>query len=541
VSLAKDMSTLAERAAPKPQLVDHSVCTARLIPGRVARTNSDRKGPQSVRVDGAPRSLQQDFSLEELDANSHLGDFVLPSPFAGESLGAALFRDYALILLCWAIAFAVTSILERGPGMVHSLPRTFVSSGEAGAALLFAVIGTLMGFSEGLYVPESVRRVPPTVVLAKTIAWTTLLQGVVLALIAKDELLSGSLVLAAGLSYSSLAGWRTWREHQRRANTTDQHNVLIVGAGRAGREVARFFAQHPELGRTVRGFLDHVEGPSFAVLGPPEKLAAIARAEFADEIIVALPRDTQLAQRVIREARQHNLDVKAVPELFGCEVWEPRLEYAGRIPLITLHRESFPATTLLLKRSLDVVVSALALVLAAPLLLLLAMLVRLDSEGPVLYSAPRIGKRGRPFLCHKFRTMVANAGELKDHLRARNEREGPCFKIVDDPRITRVGRFLRRYSLDELPQLWNVLRGEMSLVGPRPHAVDDFSRYALEHFRRLDVTPGITGLWQVTARRSPSFHVHLALDLEYIEKWSLWMDIRILAKTLTVVFQGTGA
>jgi exopolysaccharide biosynthesis polyprenyl glycosylphosphotransferase len=541
VSLAKDMSTLAERAAPNPQFVDHAVSTARLIPGRVAPTGCDRKGPQSVRADGLVRPLPQDLSHQELDVNSHLGDFVLPSPFAGESLGPALLADYALILLCWMVSFTLESIAQHGPGSVRSLPGTFFSSGEAGAVLLFAVIATLIGFSEGLYVPDSIRRVPSTVVLAKTIAWTTLLQGVVLALIDKDELLSGSLVAAAGLSFSALAGYRTWRQHRRTIRAADQHNVLIVGAGKAGREVARFFAQHPEQGRTVRGFLDKVEGPSFGVLGPPEELAAIARAEFADEIIVALPRDTQLAQRVIREAREQNLDVKAIPELFGCKVWEPRLEYAGRIPLITLHRVSLPATTLLLKRSLDVIVSSVVLALAWPFLLVIAVLVRLDSEGPVLYSAPRVGKRGRLFLCHKFRTMVANAAELKDHLRARNEREGPWFKIAGDPRITRLGRFLRRYSLDELPQLWNVLKGEMSLVGPRPHAVDDFSRYALEHFRRLDVTPGITGLWQVTARRSPSFHVNLALDLEYIEKWSLWMDIRILAKTLTVVFQGTGA
>jgi lipopolysaccharide/colanic/teichoic acid biosynthesis glycosyltransferase len=137
--------------------------------------------------------------------------------------------------------------------------------------------------------------------------------------------------------------------------------------------------------------------------------------------------------------------------------------------------------------------------------------------------------------------MMVNAADLKEQLRARNQREGPCFKIADDPRITRVGGWLRRYSLDELPQLWNVLKGEMSLVGPRPHPLDDFARYALEHLRRLDVTPGITGLWQIKARRNPSFETNLALDLEYIEHWSLWMDVQILFKTIAVVFQGTGA
>ena len=136
--------------------------------------------------------------------------------------------------------------------------------------------------------------------------------------------------------------------------------------------------------------------------------------------------------------------------------------------------------------------------------------------------------------------MVTDADVRKELLRARNERHGACFKIANDPRITRVGRFLRRYSLDELPQLWNVLCGDMSLVGPRPHPLDDFEQYDLEDLRRLEVTPGITGLWQVTARRDPSFERNVALDVEYIKHWNLWMDLRILCKTVSVVLQGSG-
>ena len=474
-----------------------------------------------------------------MELDRRLGGFLLPAPIGGERLGIALPADYVLILSCWVVTFAAEWILAHGTKSLGALPGAFLRTGKAGSALLFAVIATLLGFSEGLYAHDSMRRVTKRVVLAKTLAWTALLQGFVSFLIAKDELLSVSLPVAAALSFGALAGWRSWRV-RREARAGRRRNVLIVGADRAGREVARFFTQHPELGRLVLGFLDSSEEPSFGVLGPPERLAAIARAEFADEIIVALPRDSQLAQRVIAEAREHNLDVKAVPDLFGCQAWEPWMEYAGKVPLITLHREPFPAASLLLKRSLDVVLSACALALVSPLLAIIAALIRFDSEGPVIYTAPRVGKRGQRFPCHKFRTMVVNAAELKNRLRAQNEREGPCFKVARDPRITRVGRFLRRYSLDELPQLWNVLKGEMSLVGPRPHTIDDFSRYALEYFRRLDVTPGITGLWQVTARRSPSFRIHLALDLEYIEKWSLWMDLRILAKTVAVVLLGTG-
>jgi lipopolysaccharide/colanic/teichoic acid biosynthesis glycosyltransferase len=158
----------------------------------------------------------------------------------------------------------------------------------------------------------------------------------------------------------------------------------------------------------------------------------------------------------------------------------------------------------------------------------------------VFYRSRRVGRKAREFTCYKFRTMVADAEARKDDVRHLNERHGPFFKISNDPRLTRFGKFLRRYSLDELPQLWNVLQGQMSLVGPRPHPVDDYRQYTLDCLRRLDVTPGLTGLWQVSARRDPSFERNLALDLEYIETWNLWLDLKILLRTAGVVAKGEG-
>jgi lipopolysaccharide/colanic/teichoic acid biosynthesis glycosyltransferase len=195
---------------------------------------------------------------------------------------------------------------------------------------------------------------------------------------------------------------------------------------------------------------------------------------------------------------------------------------------------------LALKRMLDVSVASAVLMALAPVLAIIAVLIKFDSSGPVFYAALRAGRKARPFRCYKLRTMVRDADALKNGLRTCNQHSGPFFKIANDPRITRVGRFLRRYSLDELPQLWNVLRGEMSLVGPRPHPMDDFARYEIEHLSRLDVTPGITGLWQVTARRDPSFQRGMELDLEYIRTRNLEMDLRILFKTMAVVADGSG-
>jgi exopolysaccharide biosynthesis polyprenyl glycosylphosphotransferase len=193
-----------------------------------------------------------------------------------------------------------------------------------------------------------------------------------------------------------------------------------------------------------------------------------------------------------------------------------------------------------LKRMLDVVLSALALILLSPVMLAVAIAVKLDSHGPILYFSERIGKKGRVFRCTKFRTMVRDAEIRRADVMHMNERDGVLFKISNDPRITGVGRFLRKYSLDELPQFWNVLRGDMSIVGPRPPLASEVREYKLSHLRRLDVTPGITGLWQVQARQDPSFDSYISLDVTYIENWSIWLDFKILARTVGVVLAGTG-
>jgi lipopolysaccharide/colanic/teichoic acid biosynthesis glycosyltransferase len=165
----------------------------------------------------------------------------------------------------------------------------------------------------------------------------------------------------------------------------------------------------------------------------------------------------------------------------------------------------------------------------------------MDSRGPIFYLSERVGKKGRVFRCCKFRTMVRDAEKRRSEMMHMNERDGVLFKISNDPRITQLGCFLRKYSLDELPQFFNVLVGDMSIVGPRPPLASEVKEYKLSHLRRLDVTPGITGLWQVQARQDPSFDSYVSLDVTYIEQWSLWLDLKIIARTVGVVFSGTGS
>jgi exopolysaccharide biosynthesis polyprenyl glycosylphosphotransferase len=324
-------------------------------------------------------------------------------------------------------------------------------------------------------------------------------------------------------------------------------NILIVGTGRVGQAMRHHLDSIRHLGYKFKGYV-HIPGvdsedPAVAgdVLGSFDQVLQLARQHFVDEIFLSAPCDARAVTRMVAQAREAGVDVRVVPELYDGLAWNSPIEYIGQFPTIPLHRGKTPVIGLFLKRCLDVLLSLLALLVLAPVLAGLAVAVKLDSEGPIFYCSDRIGKKGRVFRCIKFRTMVADAERRRAEILHRNERDGVLFKVSDDPRITRLGRWLRKYSLDELPQFLNVLRGDMSMVGPRPPLAGEVKRYELSHLRRLDVVPGMTGLWQVQARQDPSFDSYISLDTAYIENWSIWLDLKILVRTLGVVAGGTGS
>jgi exopolysaccharide biosynthesis polyprenyl glycosylphosphotransferase len=338
-----------------------------------------------------------------------------------------------------------------------------------------------------------------------------------------------------------------WREvvYSRYREGLETRNVLIVGAGRVAHALRNHLESLSHLGFRFKGFValtEHeAESGDADIIGDVRNCLPLARSLFVDEIFFSVPAEKKLVIGVVEEARAIGIDVRVVPDLYDGLAWNAPVEYIGQFPTIPLHRRDLPIGAFLLKRALDVTGAALALLLGWPIMLALFAAIKLDSRGPVFYRAQRTGRKGRTFTCYKFRTMCADADKLKDKLKDQNERDGILFKIANDPRVTRVGRVLRKYSLDELPQFYNVLRGDMSLVGPRPPLASEVEQYDLAHLRRLDVLPGMTGLWQVEARQDPSFDSYISLDTAYVENWSLWLDMKILARTVGVVLSGTGS
>jgi exopolysaccharide biosynthesis polyprenyl glycosylphosphotransferase len=323
--------------------------------------------------------------------------------------------------------------------------------------------------------------------------------------------------------------------------------LLVVGSGRLSKLIMQNLAANPSLGYSIVGFLhDMSEPPSdfgrFKMLGTLEDLNTVIRSMQIDEVIIALP--SNLHQQVIRTVRlceRLGTSFKLVPDLYELSLSRIDMEAVEGVPLIGIRQGSINRIRGIVTRVVDVIVSVILLLVGLPLWLFIALAIRIDSSGEVIYKQTRIGQNGKPFKVFKFRTMYKNADQVLAKLMERNEAQGPLFKIRDDPRITRVGKFLRRTSLDEFPQLINVIKGEMSLVGPRPPLPQEVAQYEEWQKGRLAVKPGMTGLWQVRGRSEISFDEGVLMDLYYIENWSLRLYFQTLLRTIPAVLFRRGA
>lgn len=329
--------------------------------------------------------------------------------------------------------------------------------------------------------------------------------------------------------------------------------LLVIGANPRAFEVAERIEKKPELGYKIVGFVAESENiqsqwqPSehrdWKVLGLLENLRIILTEERVDEIIVCLPLDARFSDitMIVQHARDLGVVVRLMPNFAdGTLLKNMYVEEFEEDYVVTLFRERL-LMQLLAKRLIDTFVSLAVLIILLPLMLTVAVLIKLTSPGPVFFSQYRVGMNQRQFRLYKFRSMVVDAEARKVELQHLNQRDGPAFKMDNDPRMTKIGRFIRRLSIDELPQLFNVLSGEMSLVGPRPPLPDEVKRYEWLFRKRLSVKPGITCIWQISGRNTVSFEDWMEMDHEYIENWSLVLDLKILVKTVPAVLFGSGA
>jgi exopolysaccharide biosynthesis polyprenyl glycosylphosphotransferase len=355
------------------------------------------------------------------------------------------------------------------------------------------------------------------------------------------------LILFVALDLFFLLGWRLWSRLVFRFGRLPavEKRVLIIGAGRVGRRVGKMISGNEWMGLHLTGYLDDTQNGQrerMPVLGCVAEARKIVEGKQIDDVVIALPqRAYGQVNKLVVDLHDLPVNVRVVPDYFSLALYRASVEDFGGLPMINLRDPALNEVQRLVKRLFDLLVGGVTFIVALPLLGLTALAIKLDSSGPVFFRQQRVGENGRIFPMYKFRSMVVGAEKMQHKVNGEDANGNLIHKSEDDPRVTRIGRFLRRTSLDELPQLINVLKGDMSLVGPRPELPWLVGQYELWQRKRFAVPQGMTGWWQVNGRSDKPLHLHTEDDLYYIQNYSLWMDIYILLKTPWVVLRGKGA
>jgi exopolysaccharide biosynthesis polyprenyl glycosylphosphotransferase len=458
--------------------------------------------------------------------------------------------DALLILLAFAGAYYVRYQLQWFLGVDPAFQLDLVDYAPF-AITLVALVLLAFRFS-GVYPYRYGRSLVEEVYAIGAATTLGVVVLIVVSLAFRQVLYSRLIYLYTALLVTLLLGGNRlliqWARRYLRQHGVGVKQVLLVGLGEVGRMIMRTVAARPDLGYQLVGFVDDnpVKGNTdigpFKALGAVDNLEQLVATQSIDTVIICLTwQSHRTIQRLLRLCEQYGVRAQIVPDFFQLTKDQLHVEVINGIPLISTRLISIQGWNLIVKRVADWLLGLCGALVALPLMALIALAIHLDSPGPIIYTQRRIGKNGKPFACYKFRSMVDGADELRENLANLNEASGPLFKVRDDPRRTRVGRILRRFSLDELPQLYNVLRGEMSLVGPRPNLPHEVEQYEEWHKKRLSASPGITGLWQISGRSDLTFDEMVLLDIYYVENWSLALDFGILLRSLPAVLWGRGA
>ena len=456
--------------------------------------------------------------------------------------------DAMLLVLALFIAFGVRSLA----------PLPFLTDGlsiDLGTHIWLLTVGIpvylFLAWGQRLYEPGAMRGKASTVAaLLWAFGYLTGFLGLAIFIFQVKTFSRAIFFLFLAFGFLLLAATRltlVWLSKRMGRDVADMRNVLIVGTGPEAAEVRAKLAVHEELGMRVVG---HLPGPNPApmaidetlLLGTLSDLKQLVEDRVVDDVIFAIPVVESLScEREIGWCEEVGVTVHLRADLVRTLFARMYPTDLDGTPMLTVSATPRQPVALLGKRVIDLVGAAVALVVLSPVCLIATILVKTTSKGPVFFAQERSGLNGRTFKLYKFRSMYRDAEARRASLASRNEMSGPVFKIKDDPRITPVGKWMRRFSVDELPQLWNVLAGDMSLVGPRPPIPDEVKKYERWQRRRLSMKPGITCLWQVSGRNAIDFEDWMRLDLAYIDTWSLRLDVQILLRTVPVVLTARGA
>jgi len=415
--------------------------------------------------------------------------------------------------------------------------------------LFWIVITLFVNNSYGLY--QTKREIFETVEVwkvLKSVVLSALIMIVAIFVIKLSGFPRSIIFLGMAMAFLFLSFWRILKRIFVEYLVTQGYNnfnILIVGAGKIGIALTEEIKKKPALGFNIVGYLDDfkVDTPDkgdIKILGKISNFVTIARREFVNKIFITCHHDGDAFLKLLEQAKNLGIAIRVIPHGFELMSGEFSKYNIGFIPILE-YCEAERSRKQVGKRLFDFITVLCLAIFALPIFLIIAILIKLDSPGPVFYLSKRYGRGGRIFKMLKFRSMFVNADKMTDEIRSKNEVDGPIFKIKKDPRITGIGRILRKYRIDELPQILNVVHGDMSLVGPRPLPISQIQKEDLRQLQRLEVRPGITGLWQTRGRSDLSFARLVKWDMWYINNWSLLLDLRILFKTIPVVIKGKGA